>query len=100
SVAAYLLRRQGYDVVGLFMRTGAHGGDDGRADRKKGCCSARDAGDARRVADRLDLPFYDLGLEHDFHKVIDSFADEYLAGRTPTPCGVCNSCVKFGRLGA
>src|SRR5262249_31299695 len=64
SVAAYLLRRQGYDVIGLFMRTGAHGGDEGPA-RKKGCCSALDAGDARRVADRLDIPFYALDFERD-----------------------------------
>jgi tRNA-specific 2-thiouridylase len=100
SVAAYLLRRQGYDVIGLFMRTGAHGSDDARADHKKGCCSARDAGDARRVADRLDLPFYALDFERDFARIIDYFADEYLAGRTPNPCVVCNSWLKFGQLWA
>jgi tRNA-specific 2-thiouridylase len=103
SVAAYLLREQGYDVVGLFMRTGAHGADDARpgfADHKKGCCSAIDAGDARRVADRLDIPFYALDFEEDFGRVIDYFADEYLAGRTPNPCVVCNSWLKFGRLWA
>jgi tRNA-specific 2-thiouridylase len=100
SVAAYLLRRQGYDVIGLFMRTGAHGTDDGRADHKKGCCSAVDAGDARRVADRLDIPFYALDFERDFDRIIDYFADEYLAGRTPNPCVVCNSWLKFGQLWA
>src|SRR5450432_493140 len=98
SVAAYLLRQQGYDVVGLFMRTGVHGADDGRADHKKGCCSAIDAADARRVADRLDVPFYALDFESDFNRIIDYFADEYLAGRTPNPCVVCNSWLKFGRL--
>jgi tRNA-specific 2-thiouridylase len=98
SVAAYLLREQGYDVVGLFMRTGAHGDDDGRSARKKGCCSAIDAGDARRVADRLDIPFYALDFEKDFDRIIDYFADEYLAGRTPNPCVVCNSWLKFGQL--
>jgi tRNA-specific 2-thiouridylase len=98
SVAAFLLREQGYDVVGLFMRTGAHGEDDGRADHKKGCCSAIDAGDARRVADRLDIPFYALDFERDFDRIIDYFADEYLAGRTPNPCVVCNSWLKFGQL--
>ncbi len=98
SVAAYLLRRQGYDVIGLFMRTGAHGDDDGRADHKKGCCSAVDAGDARRVADRLDIPFYALDFESDFNRIIDYFADEYLAGRTPNPCVVCNNWLKFGQL--
>src|SRR5687767_5296567 len=86
SVAAYLLRRQGYDVVGLFMRTGAHTEEDTRPDRKKGCCSAIDAGDARRVADRLDIPFYALDFEREFGRIIDYFADEYLAGRTLNPC--------------
>jgi tRNA-specific 2-thiouridylase len=100
SVAAYLLKRQGYDVVGLFMRTGAHGQEDGRSGRKQGCCSALDAGDARRVADRLDVPFYALDFEAEFDGVIDYFADEYLAGRTPNPCVVCNSRLKFGRLWA
>ncbi len=80
------------------MRTGAHGREDGRADHKKGCCSAVDAGDARRVADRLDIPFYALDFEKDFDRIIDYFADEYLAGRTPNPCVVCNSWLKFGQL--
>jgi tRNA-specific 2-thiouridylase len=97
SVAAYLLKRQGYDVIGLFMRTGAHSADEGPA-HKKGCCSALDAGDARRVADRLDLPFYALDFESDFNRIIDYFADEYLAGRTPNPCVVCNNWLKFGKL--
>jgi tRNA-specific 2-thiouridylase len=57
-----------------------------------------DAGDARRVADRLDVPFYALDFEAEFDGVIDYFADEYLAGRTPNPCVVCNSRLKFGRL--
>jgi len=100
SVAAYLLRQQGYEVIGLFMRTGAHDGDDARADHKKGCCSAVDAGDARRVADRLDIPFYALDFEHDFGRIIDYFADEYLRGRTPNPCVVCNNWLKFGKLWA
>lgn len=98
SVAALLLREQGYDVIGLFMRTGVHGVEDGRADHKKGCCSAVDAGDARRVADKLDIPFYALDFERDFNRIIDYFADEYLAGRTPNPCVVCNSWLKFGQL--
>src|SRR5213080_3366050 len=101
SVAAYLLKQQGYEVIGLFMRTGAHGGDSGRLPaHKKGCCSALDAGDARRVADRLDMPFYALDFEQDFERIIDYFADEYLAGRTPNPCVVCNTWLKFGKLWA
>lgn len=99
SVAAYLLKQQGYEVVGLFMRTGVHGSaTDTLPAHKKGCCSALDAGDARRVADRLDIPFYALDFERDFERIIDYFADEYLAGRTPNPCVVCNNWLKFGKL--
>src|SRR5262245_3063009 len=99
SVAAVLLRQQGYDVVGLFMRTGAHTDDaDHRRDNKKGCCSAIDAGDARRVADRLDLPFHALDFEREFDTIIDYFADEYLKGRTPNPSVVCNNWLKLGEL--
>ncbi len=98
SVAAYLLKQDGYEVIGLFMRTGAHGAEDEGRSHKKGCCSAVDAGDARRVADRLDIPFYALDFERDFDRIIDYFADEYLAGRTPNPCVVCNNWLKFGKL--
>jgi tRNA-specific 2-thiouridylase len=102
SASAVLLKRQGLDVVGLFMRTGTHGHDQGntRPDNKKGCCSAIDAGDARRVADRLDIPFYALDFESEFNKIIDYFADEYARGRTPNPCVVCNNWLKFGQLWA
>lgn len=86
SVSAVLLKEQGFDVIGLFMRTGVHSGEtDARPDRKKGCCSAIDAGDARRIADKLDIPFYALDFEREFNQIIDYFADEYLKGRTPTP---------------
>lgn len=98
SAAAFLLKQQGYDVIGLFMRTGAHSADAHVESRKKGCCSAIDAGDARRVADTLDIPFYALDFEQDFERIIDYFADEYLAGRTPNPCVVCNNWLKFGKL--
>jgi tRNA-specific 2-thiouridylase len=100
SASAVLLKRQGYDVVGLFMRTGAHDHGDTRRDNKKGCCSAIDAGDARRVADRLDIPFYALDFEREFDRIIDYFADEYARGRTPNPCVVCNTWLKFGQLWA
>lgn len=100
SVAAYLLKEQGYEVIGLFMRTGVHAHEDSTPAHKKGCCSAVDAGDARRVADRLDVPFYALDFEQDFNRIIDYFAEEYLAGRTPNPCVVCNNWLKFGKLWA
>jgi tRNA-specific 2-thiouridylase len=104
SVAAVLLKRQGYDVIGLFMRTGTHSPsvESSRPaltdHRHRGCCSARDASDARRVADRLDIPFYALDFEREFDQIIDYFTDEYLAGRTPNPCVVCNNWLKFGQL--
>src|SRR5213593_1408326 len=101
SVSAYLLKKQGYDVVGLFMRTGVHQPEDDAcdtSDRKKGCCSAIDAGDARRVADRLDMPFYALDFAGDFGRIMDYFVDEYTKGRTPNPCVVCNTWLKFGKL--
>ena len=99
SATALLLRRQGYDLVGLFMRTGDHGSAvEAAPSRKKGCCSALDAGDARRVADLLDMPFHALDFEEDFGRIVDRFVDEYRAGRTPNPCVACNNWLKFGRL--
>jgi tRNA-specific 2-thiouridylase len=71
---------------------------DARADHKQGCCSASDAEDARRVADRFEIPFYALNLEREFGRIIDYFVDEYTSGRTPNPCVACNNWIKFGRL--
>jgi tRNA-uridine 2-sulfurtransferase len=99
SASAVLLKEQGYDVIGLFMRTGVQATEtDCRPDNKKGCCSAIDAGDGRRVADRLGIPFYALDFEKEFDQIIDYFTDEYLRGRTPNPCVVCNNWLKFGKL--
>jgi tRNA-specific 2-thiouridylase len=101
SVAALLLKEQGHEVIGLFMRTGVHADDSCDAstkNHKKGCCSSLDAADARRVADRLDIPFYALDFEQDFERIMDYFVDEYVAGRTPNPCVVCNNWLKFGKL--
>jgi len=96
SVAAHLLKEQGHEVIGLFMRTGAHG--EGLERRAKTCCSSTDAIDAQLVADRLDIPFYALDFERDFSRIMDQFADEYAAGRTPNPCVMCNIWLKFGKL--
>jgi tRNA-specific 2-thiouridylase len=65
---------------------------------KQGCCTASDAEDARRVADRLAIPFYALNLDADFGRIIDYFVEEYSAGRTPNPCVQCNNWIKFGKL--
>jgi tRNA-specific 2-thiouridylase len=96
SVAAHLLCAQGFEVIGLFMRTGVSANTEER--RAHTCCSASDAIDAQNVADRLDIPFYSLDFEHDFARILDQFADEYIVGRTPNPCVMCNIWLKFGKL--
>ena len=113
SVAAQLLMQEGHDVIGVFMRHGVEpsscaAGDEtllpiippdvARTDHKQGCCTARDAEDARRVAGQLRIPFYALNLSKDFGRIIDYFVDEYTIGRTPNPCIMCNNWIKFGRL--
>ncbi len=107
SVAAALLLRQGYDVVGAFMRLGSPRGVEGQEDQacddaagksKQGCCSVLDAADARRVAGMLGIPFYVLNFQEDFGRVIDYFVSEYNRGRTPNPCVRCNDWLKFGKL--
>jgi len=82
--------------VGLFMR---HGATVPRAAGKpRGCCSVEDAEDARRVAARLDMPFYALDFEREFDGIVDDFVASYRAGRTPNPCILCNRDLKFGKL--
>ena len=102
SVAAWLLREQGHDVIGLFMRHGQEAETSCPTDRlrfrKQGCCTAADAADARRVADVLDIPFYAVDFQPEFDRIVDYFVAEYAAGRTPNPCIVCNTWLKFGRL--
>ena len=95
SVAAALLKRQGYKCTGVFMCLGQ--GDPG-PDGHQSCCSPADAADARRVADRLGIDFYVLDFQRDLEKIIDYFVDEYRCGRTPNPCIKCNSQLKFGKL--
>jgi len=119
SVAAHLLQEAGHEVIGVFMRHGEESASacsvedaqaglklpivtahdaGGRSDHKQGCCSATDAADARRVANKLSIPFYSLDLQSDFRRIVDYFVADYLAGRTPNPCVKCNHWIKFGRL--
>ncbi|MGH7840584.1 MAG: MnmA/TRMU family protein, partial [Candidatus Binataceae bacterium] len=98
SVAAAILREQGYDVVGVAMRL-APEPPPNLARRRGTCCSHDDFEDARRVAERLEFPFYVVDLRADFAaRVIDNFTAEYLRGRTPNPCVMCNREIKFDRL--
>jgi len=98
SVAAAILREQGYDVVGVAMRLAPESSAP-VAKRRGTCCSHDDFEDARRVAERMDFPFYVIDLRADFAaRVVDNFVSEYLGGRTPNPCVMCNREIKFDRL--
>ena len=95
SVAAALLVRQGYDVVGATMKLFCHGDDV--PDRP--CCSLDSVNDARRICEQLGIPHYVLNLESAFgHDVVRDFVDEYARGRTPIPCVRCNTFTKFRDL--
>tara|TARA_R110000782_G_scaffold13976_2_gene40900 strand:- start:2167 stop:3315 length:1149 start_codon:yes stop_codon:yes gene_type:complete len=114
SVAAGLLKEQGAEVVGCFMRLGSPGEtidelmpfdsagvscDPAKVKiGHQGCCSINDAADARHVAAELGVPFYVCNFKKDFGRIIDYFVDEYARGRTPNPCVRCNDWLKFGKL--
>jgi tRNA-specific 2-thiouridylase len=99
SVAAALLVEQGYDVVGVTLRVWPWRQPEDGAKRFGSCCSPATVEDAREVARRLGIPYYLLNSEREFDQtVIESFAREYAAGRTPVPCVTCNQEVKFGSL--
>ncbi len=98
SVAAYLLKEQGYEVIGVTMQIWQ---DEDVAEQaeKGGCCGLTATEDARRVAQVLDIPYYVMNFKSDFReKVIDYFIAEYLRGRTPNPCNACNRYVKWEAL--
>ncbi|MCL2564572.1 MAG: tRNA 2-thiouridine(34) synthase MnmA [Defluviitaleaceae bacterium] len=95
SVAAYILKEQGYEVIGATMRIWQ---DEDYCDieNQGGCCGIEAVEDARKVAAALDIPFYVLNFADEFKKkVIDYFVDEYLRGRTPNPCIACNRYIKW-----
>src|SRR5215204_7578104 len=96
SVVAALLKRAGYDVVGITLQLYDHGA---ATHRKGACCAGQDIHDARRVAETLGIPHYVLDYESRFREaVIDRFADSYLSGETPVPCIECNRSIKFRDL--
>lgn len=98
SVAAYLLKEQGYEVIGVTMQIWQDE-DEYTQQENGGCCGLSAVDDARRVANELDIPYYVMNFKNEFKEnVIDYFAAEYLAGRTPNPCIACNRYVKWESL--
>jgi tRNA-specific 2-thiouridylase len=98
SVTAALLKSQGFDVVGVHMQLWDHGAVN--VERFGGrCCSLVDSNDARRVCDKIDVPYYVINAQDVFmDKVVDYFVHEYLQNRTPNPCAQCNNQIKFSYL--
>lgn len=98
SVAAYLLKEQGYDVIGVTMQIWQEE-DVCTVEENGGCCGLSAVEDARRVAAALGIPYYVMNFREEFKKnVIDYFADSYVNGQTPNPCIACNRYVKWEAL--
>jgi tRNA-specific 2-thiouridylase len=98
SVAAYLLQKQGYEVIGVTMQIWQDE-DVCSMEENGGCCGLSAVEDARRVASVLDIPYYVMNFKQEFKEnVIDYFVGEYLEARTPNPCIACNRYVKWESL--
>lgn len=99
SVAAALLLEGGYNVIGITMKTYSFDGVGGNIDNETSCCGLDAINDARMVAATLGIPHYVLDFTEQFRReVIDNFIGEYLHGRTPNPCVICNRKIKWGEL--
>src|SRR3954462_2808505 len=98
SVSAMLLHEQGYEVVGMTMKTWDYASAGG-SKKETGCCSLDSINDARAIAVQKGFPHYIIDIREEFgNHVIDNFVDEYLAGRTPNPCVMCNTHIKWEAL--
>ena len=98
SVAAYLLKKQGFQVIGVTMQIWQDE-DQVTQEENGGCCGLSAVDDARRVASDLQIPYYVMNFKEEFKtNVIDYFVEEYLSGRTPNPCIACNRYVKWEAL--
>lgn len=99
STVAYLLKRQGYNVIGITMKHWSGMDEFAEDSSSKTCCSLDDIHDAKRVCDDIDVPHYVVNLKEPFKEmVVDYFVEEYEKGRTPNPCMVCNRHIKLGKL--
>ncbi|NLJ40327.1 MAG: tRNA 2-thiouridine(34) synthase MnmA [Clostridiales bacterium] len=95
SVAAFILKERGYDVIGVTLQVWHEQYNHDRI-RDRGCCSLSSVEDARQAANHIGIPFYVMNTKEVFKKkVVDYFIDEYLEGRTPNPCIACNRYIKF-----
>jgi len=98
SVTALMLHEQGYEVIGITMKTWDYASSGGTR-KTTGCCSLDDINDARGLAVQLGFPHYILDIREEFGEyIIDNFVEEYLAGRTPNPCVLCNTHIKWDAL--
>ena len=98
SVAAYLLKEEGYDVIGVTMQIWQDE-EESVQEENGGCCGLSAVDDAKRVADILNIPHYVMNFKEEFKvDVIDYFVEEYLNGRTPNPCNACNRHIKWEAL--
>ncbi len=98
SVAAVMLHEQGYEVIGITMKTWDYA-SSGSSSKETGCCSLDSINDARALAVSYGFPHYILDIREEFGNfVIDNFVEEYLAGRTPNPCVLCNTHIKWEAL--
>ena len=98
SVAAYLLKKQGYDVIGVTMKIWQDE-EQCNIEDNGGCCGTSAVDDARRVAQKLDIPYYVMNFKNEFkHYVINPFVESYINGCTPNPCILCNRYVKWEAL--
>jgi len=98
SVASVMLHEQGYEVIGLTMKTWDYASSGGTS-KETGCCSLDSINDARALAVAYGFPHYILDIRNEFGDfVIDNFVEEYLAGRTPNPCVLCNTHIKWEAL--
>jgi tRNA-specific 2-thiouridylase len=99
SVAAVLLREEGYEVVGITMKTWDYATSGGRPGKEVGCCTLESMNDARAVALAHDFTHFIVDIREEFGDwVIERFTEEYLAGRTPNPCVLCNTHIKWAAL--
>ncbi len=99
SVAALLLKQRGYNCIGITMKLWDYEEVGGNINHESGCCSLDSINDARMVCAKLNIPHYVVNFSKQFHaEVVDNFVDEYLAGRTPNPCVLCNTKIKWEAL--